>query len=148
VELERIAKEKTADIPEEPYLMLTKPTREVGLTSKTVDEQIAEIVERNKERKSENKPVEFSMMPPEFAAMQMFFTARAGRLKDKDRKLLFEKFEPLDWKYFIRFVSMHKSVRGAVPVGLWVPEDCHMAFSNGRVMGYSSSGVRLVVRIF
>jgi len=146
-ELEKIAKEKTVDIPEEPYLMLTKPTQRPELTSMTVDEQIVEIVERNKKRKKGNKPAEFAMMPTEYAVMQKFFTARAKNLKNNDGKGLFEKLDPLEIATFIRFVSIPLSPRGFVAYGYWNPSGCRLYFAHGGVDAASSGGVRFAVRL-
>jgi len=146
-ELKKIAEQKTADIPEEPYLMMTKPTPKPELTDLTVNAQIAEIVERNKKRKKENKPAEFAIMPLEYAAMQKFFAARAEKLKNKAGKSLFGKLNPLDGSYWIRFVSIPLSVGGSVPSGHWFPGDGYLAFALGNAYAYSYSGVRLAVRL-
>jgi len=140
-ELEKIAREKTLDIPEEPYLMLTKPTRSPEFTGKTVDDQIAEIIERNKTRKKENKPEEFSMMPTEYAAMQKFFTMRAKREKR------FKNWEPLDSGTFTRFVSIHLSSRDVVAYARWAAYAGQLSFGGVVVIAHSNSGVRLVVRL-
>jgi len=147
-ELEKIAKEKTVDIPEEPYLMLTKPTQRPELTSMTVDQQIEEIIERNKQRKKGNKPAEFVMMPTEYAVMQKLFTARGASLKNKTGKSIFGKLDPLDGSFFIRFVNIPLSPRGFVVIGSWVPNDGLLDFDRGSSVNANYiGGVRFAVRL-
>ena len=146
-ELEKIAREKTLDIPEVPYLMLTKPTQDSELTSKTVDEQIAEIVEMNKKRTEDKLAPVYSILPPEYVAMQKFFTARAESLKKKTGKRLFGKLYPLDSLGYTRFVSMRLSGGGAVPRCFWSVLGS-LEFNCEDPSPSVVMGVRFVVRLF
>jgi len=146
-ELEKIAREKTANIPEDPYLMLTNTTRLPEFIEMTLDDQLAEIVEKNKKRKKENRPVEFSMMPTEYAAREMFFTARAERMTNEAGDRLFRCVNPLDANFYVRFVSMNKGILGDSLVGYWTHHERQMRFEFGDSTAVSYTGVRLVVRL-
>jgi hypothetical protein len=143
--LRGIAKKRTEGIPEEPYLMLTRPTQRLELTSMNLNAQVAEIIKRNENRRNVNRMMEFSITPVEYAVLQKFFTMRASRNKE------FKNLEPLDEKSFTRFVTLplYSKVIGeyVVPSAQWYPTDGHLDFGEDTTEAYPSRGVRFVVRI-
>jgi len=138
-ELEKIAKAQTVGIPDEPYLMLTKPTQTSESTSMTVEAQLADIVERNAKRKKALE--EFSMMPPEYAAMQKIFTMRAKR----DKRFL--RMNPLDKNTLTRFVSIPLSLGKFVPSAWWSSDEGRLKFSGDGVRAVPIKGVRFSGRM-
>jgi hypothetical protein len=143
--LKNILEENLSNIPEGPYTMLTKPTQKPELTSMTVDEQLAELLERDKKRKRENKPAEYTIMNLEYAAMQKFFTERAKKNK------IFKKLDPLDKNTFARFVGIPFFSRDFVEHANWNSKEGHLSFNSDDEADYEHAllcmGVRLAVRI-
>jgi len=130
-----------ADIPEEPYLLLTKPTQEPPseTTEKTLAQQqeyLAKLQETNPELQS--------ILPQEYASLQALFT-RA--LKDTATNRPLTTLNPLDRDTWTRFISLPVSV-GDVPNGFWNAYDRQVGFVRSYV-GFvvSRSGLRSAVRV-
>ena len=139
-ELKKIAKEIIGDVPEEVYLMMTKPTQKPEFTSMEVKTQKAAILKMSNERKKERRAPVFSIMPPEYAATQKFFTARAKRGG------VFKKLDPLDRDTYTKFVNMPPTAGGSIPYVYWHLGIGYLVFDDFGMEAEDYSGVRLVSR--
>ncbi|MBU1132187.1 hypothetical protein KKC32_03000 [Patescibacteria group bacterium] len=140
-----------SDIPDEPYILLTKPTQKSELRNKSVDEQKIAITELNENRTEENKM--YAMNLHEYAAMQTVFAEEMiERSEDEDAEL--SKLNPLDFGFatWTRFVSLPAytapgSSSVLVPFGDWDRLAGQLIFGVGNVYASDGAGVRLSVRV-
>ena len=147
--LEKIAKKQTQEIPEQPYLCLTRPANHVELTSMTVAEQIKEIKKINKIRKQKKLLPVFSILPPEYVAMQKSFTERLSNLIKTKKINFLVSVMPFDLTSRTRFVSMLQLFRDLVPAVSWsLTNNTFYWFTrDGKTDREDTTGVRLVERI-
>ena len=143
-----------SDIPDEPYIMLTRPTQRPELQQKTVDAQRAKIEAMNENRIGENKI--YAMNLHEYAATQTIFTELViQRSGYEDSELL--KFEPLDSNGYVytRFVSLpmipvpigygKSGFYSAIPTGRFY--EGGLRFDCSGIGANYSDGVRLLERV-
>ncbi|MBU1132557.1 hypothetical protein KKC32_04935 [Patescibacteria group bacterium] len=134
-----------SDIPEKPYILLTRPTQKSEIRNKTVAQQIAALEALNENRTGESKI--YAMNPHEYAATQ---TVRSElifkRGEETDVELV--QIKPMDFigETWTRFVSL-PVFSGAVPFGFWAQDDSRLVFVNFSVDAYARAGVRLSVRV-
>jgi hypothetical protein len=149
--IEKRAKELVADVPERPYILLTKPTLrpEKRTTEKTVQNQKKELVIVNMERVKKGKTAQFDMKPHEYAAMQKFFVER-GEMLGRN----FTESAPLDYDTYTRFISLPLEVipdlsdDSVVPCVSWRDLECGLFFHYDDANSADSDiGMRLSVRI-
>ncbi len=130
-----------ADIPEEPYILLTKPTQNTPpeTTFKTLAQQQEDIA-----KLQETNPNLQSILPQEYASLQALFT-RA--LKDTATNHSLTTLDPLDRYTWTRFISLPVSDGN-------VPDACFNAgsrqqvgFSSHHVGSYDWCGFRPALRV-
>jgi hypothetical protein len=138
------AKELVADVPEKPYILLTKPTQspEERTKDKTVEDQNKELVKINKERRKKGKTPQYDMKPQEYVALQKFFTERACQSAGGT----FNEVEPLDKDTWTRFIALPLS-SGFVPAGRWASRDRRLRFGDDGALARREAGFRLSVRV-
>ncbi|MBU1132512.1 hypothetical protein KKC32_04705, partial [Patescibacteria group bacterium] len=134
-----------SDIPDEPYILLTKPTPKSELRDKSVKEQKIAIMELNKNRTEENKI--YAMNLYEYAAVQAIFPEMTiKRSEDEDVEL--SKLSALDFRGsgWTRFVSLPVFF-GCVASGDWPLHCAELHFDSGHLRASPYAGVRFSVRM-
>jgi len=134
-----------SDIPDEPYILLTKPTQKSELRDKSVEEQKTAITELNENRAEENKM--HAMNLHEYAAMQTVFSEELIERSDAGDVEL-SKLEPLDFDggTWTRFVSLN-TFSGFVPFGYWARNMHRFNFEHDFIDSSTSAGVRFSTRV-
>jgi hypothetical protein len=136
-----------ADIPDEPYILFTKPTQKSEFRSKTVEEQKAAIEALNINRTMENKI--FAMNLHEYGAMQTIFSEMAFEESLLVYDVELEVYKPLDFSEntWTRFISLLPRFSGLVPFCSWYQYVRRLFFGSGNCVANAHAGVRLSVRV-
>jgi len=134
-----------SDIPDKPYILLTKPTQQSEIRNKMVEQQIAAIEALNENRTEESKI--YAMNPHEYAATQ---TVRSELIfkRGEETDVELAQIKPMDFggETWTRFVSL-PVFSGAVPFGSWDQSVGRLFFDADAVNASAWAGVRLSVRV-
>ena len=136
------------DIPERPYIQLAKPTKQCDprTTNKTVDQQQAELLKIQNERKQAGQAMVYSTNPAEWGALEKLFTA-AIRDQAPISLVTLTPLDDIDNSY-TRFIRLPLSSDANVPVVYFNPVTRRLRFVGGGAgFGDSMSGFRLSVRV-
>ncbi len=140
-----LADNLVADLPENPYINLIKPTQKTDTRTikKTRNEQLSELVIINIERKQNGRQSVDAILPYEYAALQAIFT---DRLEKDDRNL--PNISPLDKTTYTRFISLPASSMDCVPSGSFRGESSQLSFSRSSATIFAEIyGFRFSVRV-
>jgi len=136
------------DIPDEPYILLTKPTHESELRDKTVVEQKQAILDITAERTANNRAPVYAMNLHEYVALQTVFSEMIKQ-RNTDENLELTQMRPLDFsgQTVTRVILRPLSSYGLVPTGYWNQNDSQLILDYDFVLADPVVGVRLSVRV-
>ncbi|MBU1132025.1 hypothetical protein KKC32_02110 [Patescibacteria group bacterium] len=141
------AQNSAGDIPEGPYILLTKPTQDSEFQEMSVRNQIRAVENVNQKRAISNRPSLNIMNFYEYGAMQMLFSEMLiKRYEEDDVKLT--QLVPLDKDTYTRFIP-ERDISCRPVEGSWNGVDRVMLFSEDSSMDFPvpGSGIRHALRI-
>jgi hypothetical protein len=145
--IESIEQMPVADIPEGPYLLLVNPSQRPVFGSLSGFDQLRKIHKASRQFTESKKMPIFSIMPPEYSAMQYVFGERTVKMKDNNGEPLFKTLEPIDKETATRFVPDSVLSDPYIPYVFWVEETKDLRYSDDGDFSNFDHGVRLVQRI-
>ena len=133
----------TQGVPSRPYILFVKPSQkpEPRTCNKTLDQQKAEAININQERKDNKCAPRGSIKPLEYAALQQ----RCTEFLKAQRGL--QNLSPLDSTTFTRFLDL-PIAEASVPSGDFSTGHARVGFGGSSAAApYGSGGFRSVVRV-